>query len=81
MPFGRVNSGMSVNSDDLPDVPTLQNEVMSLISGWADRGVSPKESAMVLAGMSHALLAKLGFTLGELIPKLVDGWRGHNGKL
>lgn len=62
-------------------VEQLQDEVVSLITAWADRGVSPSESAMVLAGLSNMLLAKLGYSLGEFIVIVADGWRRNNGKL
>lgn len=59
----------------------LQEEAIALITAWVDRGVTPQEATMVLAGLSHMLLAKLGFSLGTVTTMLSDGWRRQNGKL
>lgn len=63
------------------NVPQLQDEIMSLVGGWADRGIAPSESAMILSGMAHTMLAKLGYSLGEVVTLLAEGWKRHNGKL
>jgi len=70
-----------MDNDAEPDVAQLQNEVVALVTAWADRGISPQESAMVLAAISHALLAKLGFALSQITPMMETSWRVHNGKL
>ena len=72
---------MGDDSRGLPNVSELQEEVMALITAWADRGLTPRESASMLAGMSHAILAKLGVTLGELVFHTTTKWKDHNGKL
>ena len=63
------------------DVGQLQDEVVALVTAWADRGISPSESAVVLAGMSHALLCKLGYSLDEVNSLLVKAWEVNRGKL
>lgn len=68
-------------SDNIKLVPQLQEEIVALITAWADRGISPSESAQVLSGFSHMLLAKLGYSLGEVTRVLAKSWENHNGKL
>lgn len=68
----------NINSEQLAQ---LQEEVFALMTAWIDRGVSPEESVMVLAGTTHLTLAKLGFSLGQVVSLLTDGWRKTNGKL
>lgn len=68
-------------SDPEIDVAQLQDDIVALVTAWADRGIAPSESAMVLAGMSHTMLAKLGYSLGEVTTLLAEGWKRHNGKL
>lgn len=67
--------------EDKELVRQLQDEVLALVTAWADRGVSPAESAMILTSNGHAILAKLGFSLGELVSLMTDGWKRNNGKL
>jgi hypothetical protein len=69
---------MELSSDD---IEKYQGEVIALITAWVDRGLSPGESAMIISAVAHAALAKCGFTLGQLIKVVVDGWEQHNGKL
>jgi hypothetical protein len=59
----------------------LQDEVIALVSAWADRGISPEEAAMVVAANAHMMLAKFGFSLGQIVAVMADGWRKSNGKL
>lgn len=54
----------------------LQDEVFALLSAWLDRGLSPEESAMVLAANAHSTLAELGFSLKEIVELLARGWDG-----
>jgi hypothetical protein len=63
------------------NVKELQGEVMALVTAWADRGIPPSDSAIVLAGMGHSLLSKLGFTLGQVVSLIAEGWKRGNGKL
>lgn len=68
----------NINSDTLKQ---MQDEVLALITAWADRGISADESAMILAGTVHSTLAQLGYSLGQIVALLADGWRKTNGKL
>lgn len=67
-----------VNSETLEQ---LQDEAFALMKAWEDRGLDLGEAAMVLAATSHAALAELGFSLGQLIDVMVQGWKHNNGKL
>jgi hypothetical protein len=59
----------------------MQTEVFALIEAWGDRGIDPGEAAMVVAANAHMVLARLGFSLGQLVSVISDGWRKSNGKL
>ena len=67
-----------LNSDTLIQ---CQDEVLALVTAWADRGIAPDEAAMVLAANAHMVLARLGFSLGQIVSVMTDGWRKSNGKL
>ncbi len=64
-----------------PLIDQMQDELISLITAWADRGVSPSESAQLIAATAHLMLIKMtDCTLGELVKLLVKQWGTHGGK-
>lgn len=68
--------------EDSEAVGKLQEEALALMMAWADRGYSPGESAMVLSGVAHMILAKTRvISLSQLVEIMTDGWSRHNGKL
>lgn len=63
-------------------VDQMQDELMALIKAWADRGISPGDSAQLLAATSHVMLVKLtDCSLGQLIALIVKQWEKHDGRL
>lgn len=62
-------------------VKQLQTELIALVEAWADRGIAPSESAMIIVANGHMLLAKLGFSLGQIVSLLSDSWRSNNGRI
>jgi hypothetical protein len=74
-----------MNDDDHPaedpaQIELMQDELISLMGAWADRGFTPAESAMYLAGVSHLMLARAGYSLAEFIDLLRQQWEKHDGK-
>lgn len=67
-----------INSESLLQ---MQDEVVGLVTAWADRGIGPQEAAMILAANTHMILGELGFSLGQIVTVLVKGWEKKNGKL
>jgi hypothetical protein len=58
-----------------------REDLAKLILAWEDRGVSAAESAILLAGTGHAMLAEYGFPLGTLLTAVVSMWRQRGGTL
>lgn len=61
----------------LVDATQCQEEIIQMITAWADRGLSPAESAELIAGTSHAMLAHLGYELEEVVDKIRRSWTGR----
>lgn len=66
---------------DSESMGQMQNEVFALVAAWEDRGVLPDEAAMILTANAHLILSKLGFSLGQVVTLMADGWKKTNGKL
>lgn len=75
--YTRVVRVMNIDGQTLDQ---LQDEVFALLSAWVDRGITPHESAQVLAGMGHMILSQTGTTFSELVAVLEESWRKYNGK-
>lgn len=62
------------------EITQMQEEAYALIGAWMDRGVSPTESAMILAAVANSVLAKMGISLSDYTKVVTDGWTKSNGK-
>ncbi len=67
-------------AEDPDEIELMQDELASLMGAWADRGFSPTESAMFMAGVAHLFLAKAGYSLTEFKELLDKQWERHGGK-
>jgi hypothetical protein len=62
-------------------IDQMQDELVGLISAWADRGIAPSDAALMLAGTSHMLLVKLNdLTFGEFTQIAMEGWKKNGGR-
>lgn len=59
----------------------LQDEIFGLLEAWRDRGIGADEGIVILAGTVHSTLANLGYSLGEIVTLLVNGWQKNDGKI
>ena len=72
-------------TEDLPtaeELSTMQDEIVAMILAWADRGVPPSDSALMIAGMAHAMIAKFDtMTLAEFVAIIRADWESNGGRL
>ncbi len=53
----------------------MQNDVLALMEAWVDRGVPPGDSAVMLAGMSHAFVREFtDLQFSELMTMAREHW-------
>ena len=67
-----------INSETMSQ---LQDEIFGMLEAWRDRGIGAEESVIILTGTAHSTLAGLGYSLGQIVTLLVNGWQKNDGKL
>jgi hypothetical protein len=61
------------------EINQLQDELLSLVEAWVDRGIPPGDSAFMIAGLSHMLIKKFtDMTFEDLMEIAKEQWDLHD---